>query len=454
MKNKKSIKTKRVFFLFVLCLFSIHSLLLSDVYAALDVKKDFLTNGLILMIAERHNLPIVKVSVGIKAGSLIEPKEKAGLANLTAALLSSGTKARKAAQINEEIEFIGASLNGSGGGDYITVNLSVLKKDIDLGFNLLSDIIINPTFPEDELDKKRERIKGSLKSREEDPGFVASKEFKKAVFGGHSYGRVLSGSDETLDRIERPDLIDFHSSYYIPNNAVMSVVGDITHEEVRGLLEKYFSEWEPRKLKTFSSLEPEKSKKKKTIIIDKDLTQANIVLGHLGVKRNNPDYYSISVMNYILGGGGFGSRIFQNIREDKGLAYDVHSFFSANKYGGYFRIGLQTKNESANTAIKEILDEVKRIRTQPVSDSELSDAKAFLTGSFPVRIETSRRIAGFLIAVEHYGLGIDYIDLYPTYINRVTKEDVLRVAKKYLNPEKFVLVVVADQEKVLLKEKW
>ncbi len=421
---------------------------------ALDVKRRVLENGLTLLVAERHNLPVVMVTVGIKAGSLVEPEEKAGLANLTARLLTAGTKKRRASQINEEVEFVGASLSASGGKDYATVALSVLKKDLDLGFDLLSDIILNPMFPEDELNKKRERIKGSLKAQEDEPKFVASKAFKKAVFGSHPYGRSTTGSSGTLDKIKRYDLVDFHSDYYAPNNAIMSVVGDITLEEAMNLLKKYFSEWHAKELKVISLQKIERIRGRKIISIDKDLTQANIILGHTGISRNDPDYYKVSVMNYILGGGGFASRLMQNVREEKGLVYDIHSFFAANKYGGSFQAGLQTKNESANVAIEEVLKEIKKIRNRPVSDAELSDAKAFLTGSFPMRIETSRRIADFLVAVEYYGLGIDYIDNYPVYINSVTKKDVIGVAKKYLDPDKFILVVVADEEKAALKKEF
>jgi zinc protease len=419
---------------------------------ALDVKRSILNNGLTLMVVERHNLPIVKVTVGINAGNLHEPEDKAGLASLTASLLTEGTKKRTAQQISEEIEFVGASLGASGGDDYITVNLSVLKKDIDLGFELLSDIILNPSFPEDELDKKRERIKGGLKAKEESPGFVASKNFKKAVFGVHPYGRLITGTAETLDRITRDDLVDFHSEYYAPNSSIMAVAGDVTSEEVRELLQKYFSRWHAIEVKAPALPKLDSAKKRKTVTVDRDLTQANIIFGHIGVSRGNPDYYALSVMNYILGSGGFASRLMQNIREEKGLAYDIHSFFAADKYGGRFQVGLQTKNESANTAIEEVLKEIREIRDKPVSDIELSDAKSFLTGSFPMRIETGRRIANFLVAVEYYGLGIDYIDNYPVYIISVTKKDILRVAKKYLDPDNFILVVVADQEKAALRD--
>ncbi len=419
---------------------------------ALDVKKMMLDNGLKVLVVERHKLPVVMVTVGIKAGSLIEPENKAGLANLVAELLTAGTERRTASEINEEIEFVGGSLGASGGNDYITVTLSILKKDISLGFDLLSDIILNPTFPNEELKKKINRIKGSLKAREEDPGYIASKAFLKEVFGSHPYGRLIEGTEESLNRIERSDLLSFHRANYAPNNSIMSVVGNITLDEVKRLLREYFSNWRYRDIKSPAVLKTSNKKKKKTIIIDKELTQANIILGHIGVSRDNTDYYAISVMNYILGGGGFASRLMQNIREDKGLVYDIYSFFNANKYGGSFQISFQTKNSSANIAIGEVLKEIKRIRSMPVSDTELRDAKAFLTGSFPMRIETSRRIANFLVAVEYYGLGINYIDKYPGYINSVTKEDVLKVAREYLDPENFILVVVADKEEVSLKE--
>ncbi len=423
-------------------------------YAGLDVKKEVLDNGLTLLVSERHNLPLVMVTVGIKAGSFIEPAEKAGLANLTARLLTEGTGSRTGRQISEEIEFAGGSLGASGDDDYITVSLSILKKDVSLGFELLSDVILNPVFPEDELRKKIMRIKAGLKAGEESPGFVASKAFIREVYGGHPYGRLVQGSDETLDRIKRDDLMDFHAGYYIPNNSVMSVVGDITLDEVKSMIDEYFSGWRPGDVSIPAVARPEGLRKRKTITIDRELAQANIIIGHAGVSRDDPDYYALSVMNYIFGGGGFASRLMQTIREEMGLAYDIHSSFNALMEGGSFRINLQTKNESANTAIEEILKEMKRIRNSHVSDMELSDAKAFLTGVFPVRIETSRRIANFLVAVEFYGLGVSYIDDYQAYINGVTKEDILRVARKHLDPENFILVIVSDQEKASLKKEY
>ncbi|MBA3071014.1 MAG: insulinase family protein, partial [Nitrospirae bacterium] len=192
-------------------------------------------------------------------------------------------------------------------------------------------------------------------------------------------------------------------------------------------------------------------KTKKAVKIDRDVTQATIIIGHLGISRDNPDYYAVSVMNYILGSGGFSSRLMQKIRDELGLAYDVRSFFTTSKEKGLFQAEVQTKNESANTATEEILKQIEKIREEKVSDEELSGAKDYLTGSFPRRLDTSRKIADFLATVEFYNLGLDYAEKYVSFINAVTKEDVQRVAGKYLDAENFVLIVVANQKKAELK---
>jgi len=423
-------------------------LILASTSYAINIRRDVLDNGLVLLMVERHNLPLVIVKVGIKAGSVVEPSNMAGLSNLTAELLKSGTIKRSAHQIDEEIEFVGGMLDVSGGDDYITISLAVLKKDIKLGFDLLSDIILNPTFPEDEIKKRIEIIKGRIKASEDEPGFVASRRFKKEVFGGHPYGRLVMGDEEGLGRITRGDIIDFHRSYYVPNNSIISVVGDVDINEVKSLMNQYFSDWKPHDIKIPEISPPLIGEKGKTVIIDKELTQANIIIGHAGVKRDHPDYYAISLMNYILGGGGFSSRLMQNIRDEKGLVYDISSSYSSKGYGGLFEITLQTKNESAGEGIKEVLKEVERLRGGTISDKEIEDARAFLIDSFPMRIETGRRIADFLIGVEYYKLGMDYIDKYPDYIKGVTKDDIQRVAREYLKPEGFIFILVGDKKKI------
>lgn len=441
-------KKIQLYILVSLCLlFPFHT----SSYADGIAEREVLDNGIILLHSEKTALPIVTVVVAIKSGSVVEPPEKSGLANLTADLLNEGTKARSSKQISDAIEFVGGSLNTSGGADYITVSLSVLKKDIELGFDLLSDVILDPAFRDDEIKRRITSIKNSIIQQKEEPDVIASNAFYEAVFGKHPYGRPVEGTEETLDRITSEDISVFHKEHYLPNNTIITVVGDVGKVELKSLLEKYFMDWRKKDSREILLSAPVFEDKPKVIKIQKTLTQANIILGHLGIKRDNPDYYAVSVMNYILGGGGFVSRLMDNIRDNKGLAYDVHSSFSASKYSGSFQAGLQTKNESSNTAIEEVLKEMERIRTEPVSDKELSDAKAYLTGSFPLRIDSNKKMAGFLTAVEFYGLGLDYVNNYKKLIEAVTKDDIQRVAGKYLNTKNYVLVVVGDLEKAALK---
>ncbi len=436
--------------MFCILQFAICGLSCNDVFA-FNVNRSVLPDGLVLLHSENHNLPIVMVTLMVKAGQTTETAEKAGLANLTAELMSEGTSTRNSKVISEETDFIGASLGVSAGNDYTTITLSVLKKDLNKGFELFSDILLNPSFPTQEIDRKKDQIKGSLRQREEDPSFLAERAFRKEVFGEHPYGRLVEGSVETIDAIQRDDMTGFHRNYFLPNNSILAVVGDISAGELSGLLQKYLGGWKPGTPLPRVVRPPEEGKTRKVIRIEKDLTQANIIFGNIGISRENPDYYAVSVMNYILGGGGFSSRMMQSIRDKMGLAYDVHSFFAAYRDSGFFQAGLQTKNETANTAIDEMIKQIEKIKTEAVSDEELSEAKAYLTGSFPRRLDTNRKIADFLASIEFYNLGLEYDKKYPDYINSVTKEDVLRVAKKYLTPEAGVLVVVADQKKAQLK---
>jgi len=414
-------------------------------------ERELLSNNMTLLHAERKALPIVTIVMAVRAGSIVEPSDKAGLAYLTAALLNEGTKKRTSRKISEAIEFVGGSLSASAGQDYTTISLSVLKKDIDLGFDLLADILMNPAFNDDEITRKKRITRNWLIQQNEEPGVVASIAFSKAVFGQHPYARQVQGTIDSLDHISRQDIIDFHNTFFAPNNAIMSVVGDISRDELKALLNRHLGQWKQKNI-PLTPLPNISTKDKSTVLrVNKDLTQANIILGHLGLSRDNPDYYAVMVMNYILGGGGFASRLMDNIRDNKGLAYDVHSFFSASKFSGSFRAGLQTKNESANAAIDEVLREMERMRTEPVSDRELQDAKSYLTGSFPLRIDSNSKIAGFVLAVEFNSLGLDYVDKYPFFINAVTQEDILRVAKKYLDTKNYVLVVVGNMEKTTLR---
>ncbi len=425
---------------------------LSSSAADIKPKRVVTENGIILLILERHSLPIVNVNMVIKAGSLYESDEKAGLSSLMSSLLDEGTKTRTSTQISQEIDFVGGSLSAFGGDDSSGASLRILKKDLPLGLELLSDIVINPTFPEAEIERKKAEMIGGLLSEKDDPGTVAGKAFNEMIFGAHPYHRAANGTEATIPGITRDDIVAYYERFYRPNNTIMSIVGDITEQEAIEAVNRYFGQWEKKEIS--SPLIPNAPLLEKRVVklIDKELTQANIIIGHIGIDRKNPDYYNLVVMNYILGGGGFSSRLMKDIRDNQGLVYGIHSNFDASFYPGSFAVSLQTKNETANRAIEAVLKEIKRIREEPVSDQEIEEAKSYLIGSFPLRIDTNAKIAGILTSIEYFGLGLDYFDRYPKLIGSVTKADITRVAKKYLDPERFAMVVVARQTEAKVKE--
>ena len=398
---------------------------------------------MVVLLSEEHSLPFVTLQLMIDGGSRQDPKDKEGLAFLTARGLLLGTLKQDVLAINEALDFIGASLNVSANKDYASINLRVLKKDLEKGLGLLADAVRRPAFPEEELRKEAHKILGAIKSAEEDPGEVAEKIFYKTVFQDSPYGHPVEGTKESVPKLTREDVFRFFKTFYVSNNAILAIAGDITLEEVRGQIIPLFAEW-PENPIPKSNLNQNFAKKGEVLRINRDLTQANIIIGGIGVERSNPDYYALTVMNYILGGGGFGSRLMDEIRSKRGLAYSVGSFFDSNKFQGAFQMVLQTKNASAREAIALSLKQMEQIRKEPVSTEELRRAKNYLIGSFPMRFNTQGKLVNFLSQVEYFGLGLDYPEKYPILIQSVSREDVLRVARKYLHPEQTIQVIVGN----------
>lgn len=408
-------------------------------------EREELPNGLVWVFSEQRSVPLVAVNLLVKAGALRDPAGKEGLANLTAVLLTQGTKRRSATQMAQEIDFLGAKLGAGGDEDFAMASLTVLKKDVGAGLDLLADAVLNPTFPQEELRRKVAQLKATFENDEDEPMVLARRAFDLRLFGKHPYAFPSKGTPQGLAAISRQNLVDFHRTFYRPNNAILAVVGDISREEARDWVMKTFGRWpkgEVPELK-LPSLPP--LNQAETQVIDKKITQANIVWGHLGIARKNPDFYAFQVMNYILGGGGFASRLMDNIRETRGLAYSVGSSFEPGLEPGPFTISLETKNASAGEAVAQILEEVQRLRSQPVSVRELADAKSYLIGSFPRKMDATGRRASLMAYVEFYGLGLDYPGRYPGFIGDLIAADIQQVAVKYLHPDRFLLVVVGDQ---------
>jgi zinc protease len=444
MRGPMSLKNNRCSILFV-CIFSLIFLNLQEakLLAMPPVKKMVPPNGLVILHSEDHSLPFVTFELLIDAGSRRDPIGEEGLSYLTAKGLMLGTSGHTLSAINEELDFIGASLSTSSSRDYSTVSLRVMKKDLETGLNLLIEVLTQPSFPGDEIKHEVEKTLAAIQEEEDQPEVVAEKEFLRSLFLESAYGHPVEGTRQSLPKIKTEAIIQFYRKYYHPNNAILALVGDINNDEIKMKILPILEKWHSGKIpkENFKAVFAEGPK---SIEVDRKITQANIILGNPGISRNNPDYYALTVMNYIFGGGGFASRLLEEIRNKRGLAYSVESFFDAGKYPGSFQIVLQTKNSSAREAISLALEQMKKIREAQVSEQELEGSKKYLIGSFPLRIDTQGKLANFLIQEEYYGLGLDYPEKYPSLISSVTREDVLRVAKTYLHPGSYILVVVAN----------
>jgi len=421
--------------------------------SAADISPTRLTtpNGITVLILEQHFLPIVEVHALIKVGSAQDPPEKAGLANMVASLLDEGTTNRSAKQLAEQIDFVGGSLDVRAGEDFTTASVRTLKKDADMGMTLLADILQRPAFHKPEFERVRSQVLGEIASDNDDPGHVAMKAFHQVVFQNHPYRWPINGTEETLSKITLPDVQSFYAREYVPNQVILTIVGDMTVDQAMALIQTNFGSWKKGTASPRAIKKPIPIEKKATQLIEKDLTQSTIVIGHPGISRTNPDFYAVTVMNHVLGAGGFSSRLMDSIRDKQGLAYGITSHYDARAMPGSFWISLQTRTETTNQAITSVLAEMKGIREAPVGDQELADAKAFLMGSFPLRLDSTAKLAQTLAQVEFFGLGFDYFTQYPKWIERVTKEDVLRVAKLYLDPQRYALVVVGNTVKAKVR---
>jgi len=415
-----------------------------------DVHRHVLSNGLIVLLVDNPSIPAVSLSVSVLTGARHESEEKAGLAMMVSRLLDEGTKTRTSLEIAEAIESVGGMLDSDGSYERIVVSASVLKEDIDLGLELSADILINPIFPEAFIEKEKSRTLSEIASARDRPQVIAGWEFSELVYGKHPLHRPSHGYPETVVKLTRADLLDFHQHFIVPNNAILSMVGDFRTSEVLSRIERYFGTWQPKPLSLPKHAKPTRQANRRIKYITMPAQQLNIYLGHLGVERSNPDYYALQVLDTILGGGaGFTARIPQRLRDELGLAYTTFASITASAGAdpGRFVSYIGTSPENMTAAIEGLIQEIRKIISEPVSDQELQDARDYLTGSFVFSFETSSQIARFLVHAEVYGLGFDYIDKYPEYIRSITTSDVSRVAENYLDCENYTMVVVGPVDK-------
>ncbi|HSB09246.1 MAG TPA: pitrilysin family protein [Blastocatellia bacterium] len=425
----------------------------------LDVERVQLPNGIVLLLSESHSIPSVSVNTVLRVGSRFELDAKAGLASLTGELLDSGTSTRTSKEIAESIEAAGGHLGTFGDYQLSGVAVTLLSKDLGLGLDVSSDLLLNATFPEDKTRQEVERRVAQIRSRLDEPRIQASDAFNEIVFEGTPQHRPPIGYEDTVKALTRSDVVEFYRRHYVPHNTLLAIVGDLDKSEVKGLVEATYGKWEGT-----SVLEPPRvprprrriSPLAKFVYAPKE--QVNILIGHVGVERKNPDYYALLVMDTILGSSpGFTSRIPRVLRDEQGLAYSTFSNItsSASLDPGRFVAYIGTAPENLDRAIAGLRDEIQRIVDEPVTADELEVAKLYLTGSFVFRFQRNAQIADFLIEAELYGLGFDYLEHYPELIRSVTVEDVSRVARAYIDPAALTTVVVGPVDeygKVIVKE--
>jgi len=416
-----------------------------------DIKRMVLSNRLVVLISEEHSLPFVTCRLLVNAGSWRDPAGEEGLANLAANSILLGTRDNSLFTINRKLDQMGSSLDSSCGRDYAVVGFRALKREFDKGFGILMEVLTQPSFPANEVDRQRAETIAAIQAQQDQPEVVAEKEFRKALFKKSPYGHPVEGTMESVRGLTREAAVGFYGAYFRPNNSVLAIAGDITEEEVRSKLVPSLDKWKPREIPD-RPFESEFVKGPLTVKKDRPITQANVILGHRGISRSDKDYYAASLMNYILGGAGLGSRLMEEIRIRRGLAYSVYSHFDALKRPGSFQILLQTKNESAKEAVQICFQEMKKIQEEGVTEEELETAKRYHIGSFPMRFDSQEKLAEFIIQIEFYGLGLDYPEHYPSLIRSVTREDIQKAAKTYLHPDHCVLSVVADLKKADLED--
>lgn len=414
-----------------------------------EVDRIVLENGMVLHLLEDHDLPIFNITARIRTGAIYEPEGKFGLANLTGYVMrSGGTLSLPADKMNEELEFMAASVETSIDRESGSANLSVLKKDIDKGLKIFADVLMNPAFPEDKIKMRKDEIIEAIRRENDNPTQISHREFRKVLYDkNHPYSRKVEGTPESIEKITRDDIVAFHKKFFRPNNIILGISGDFTKEEIIKKLKTVFADWKKGDIQFPEVPSIERRYEKSVNYVYKDVNQASVIMGHLGIHRKSPDYFPVMIMNFILGGGSFSSRIPSRIRSDEGLAYSAFSAFQTSRDIGIFFVSCQTKLNSTNRAISIALEEIGKIRETPIGDEELTLAKETLMNQFIFRFIASTHIVGQMVDIEYEGLPLNYLDTYLDNVKAVTKEDIARVARKYLHPDKMKILVVGNKEK-------
>lgn len=405
-----------------------------------------LPNGLQVVVVSHHEQPSVSLRLLIKSGAAHDPKDKPGVAAMTAHLLDQGTTSRKAQEIATAIESVGGGIGVSAGNDLTFVNAVVLKNDLTLALDLLSDIVRNPSFSQEEIDRIRPQLLSSMQISYDDPDYIADVVFDRLVYGFHPYGRPSSGTPQSAAQITREDLVAFHKANYVPSNAILAVVGDVTAADAINRVQRAFASWAqaPPPPVAFPEV-PQPTRR--VVVVDKPgAVQTEIRVGHLGVARNHPDHMALDLAIRILGGEG-ANRLYGVLRSDRGLTYSASAEMETLKDTGAFVAETDTRTEATGQSLRLIVDEFWRLRREQVGSRELQGAQDYLAGSFPLTIETPSAIALQVLNQLFYGLDLKDLESFRERVYAVTPQEIQRVAQKYLRPDRLSVVLVGDASK-------
>jgi zinc protease len=409
-----------------------------------------LKNGLTVLIVEDRRAPYISMQLHIGgAGALFEPVGMAGLASITAQMLREGTNSKTSLQIAEDIDRLGASINtgASFGSPDVVLSAAGLSDNFDVWFAIATDMLFQPSFPADELEKLKQRLRVQLREQRSGANFLLNERFNRAVYGDHPAAKV-SATAASLDALKRETLVQWHRQRFVPQNAILGIAGDVSAKDLLAKLEKRLAGWKKTELQPTWPANPVAANARHVLLVHRpNSVQTTVALGNIAIDRRSADYPAMIVMNDVIGGGA-SARLFLNLREEKGYTYGVYSDFSALRYPGPWRAGGNMRTDVTDGALVEFFKEIRRIRDESVPSKELDESKRSIVASFALSLEQPSRVLTFAITRKLYGLPADYWDIYSSKIAAVTADDVQRVARKYLNPETLQLVAVGDATKI------
>lgn len=411
-------------------------------HAGIKIAHWVAASGAKVYFVETHDLPMLDIQIDFPAGSAFDPAGKAGVASLTHGLLDSGAGDFDEEQLAEHIADLGAQMGGSVDNDRAGLSIRTLssQQERDSALALLQTILTKPSYPESALVREKARSIADLQEAETRPDAIAGKRFAAAIYPGHPYG--VAPDVNSVTAISRDDLIAFHRAHYVAGRAVVSIIGDVTRTEAEAIAQ-HLTEALPATTAELAELPPVTLPKSEIIHVAHPAAQSHVYIGMPGIRRGDPDYFPLLVGNYSLGGGGFVSRLMNEVREKRGYAYSVYSYFMPRKLEGPFEIGLQTKREQSSAAVKVVNDVLDGFLKSGPTPAELKAAKQNLVDGLALRLDSNAELLGFVSVIGFYGLPLDYLDTFAAKVNAVTADQVKAAFARHVKPENLVTVIVA-----------